>query len=232
MKLPTWKALVESYCSISRGNPYQEEFATRRYNYSPTTDRHRCRLVFLKDVLEDPGNKTLRRQGRFIWCKNLAYEGRGPSGLREVSFTVDNGDKRFQVAENNILCIPSKTYVNNNKYFRSSLKTFLPFSSVLAYRHTLRMMHQNSTSSRQDLEERIRVDSPYRSGTLVAPRLGYFHPEVTSPHSGESTHPCGIILGPSFLGENLPGKEFYRVRFADTTYEKVHPVQLEIINEV
>jgi hypothetical protein len=232
VRLPTWKSLTESYCSVSRGNPYHEEFATRRYNYSPTNDRYRCRLIFLKGVSEDPRNKTLRRHGRFIWCKNMVYEGRGTHGFREVSFTVDEGHKRFQVSENNILCIPSKTYVNNNKYFRSALKTFLPFSSVFAYRHTLWMMHQNSTFSRQDLEETIKAESPYRAGTLVAPRLGYFHPEAPLPPSCESTHPCGIVLGPSALGENPAGKEFYRVRFAGTTYEKVHPVQLEIINEV
>lgn len=232
MSLPTWKALADAYCSVSRGNPYEEEFATRRYNYSPIGDRHRCRLLFLRDVLQDPRNKTLRRHGRFIWCKNLAYEGRGSHGFREVSFTVDQGHKKFQVAENNILCIPSKTYVNNNKYFRSSLKTFLPFSSVFAYRHTLRMMYQNSPLSQQDLKKGIKADNPYRAGTLVAPRLGYFYPEATPPPSPDILHPCGIILGPSFLGENLAGKEFYRVRFADTTYEKVHPVQLEIINEV
>mgnify|MGYP003986309931 CR=1 FL=1 len=232
MSLPTWEDLTQSYCSVSAGNPYQEEFASRRYNYSPTNDRHSCRLVFLKDVLRDSRNKTLCRNGRFIWCKNMVYEGRGTHGFREVSFTIDEGRKIFQVAENNILCIPSKTYINGSKYFRSPLKTFLPFSSVFAYRRTLGMMHHNSALSRQELEGTMKAESPYRAGTLVAPRLGYFHPEVQNPPSRGSAHPCGIILGPSFLGENLAGKEFYRVRFADTTYEKVHPVQLEIINEV
>ena len=34
------------------------------------------------------------------------------------------------------------------------------------------------------------------------------------------------------MNEEFIGREFYRVRFGDTTYERVHPVQLEIINEV
>ena len=47
-----------------------------------------------------------------------------------------------------------------------------------------------------------------------------------------ATHPYGIILAPSFNNTDYSGREFYRVRFGGTTYEKVHPVQMEIINEV
>ena len=218
-------------------NPWHEDFANRRYNYSPNLDKDSVRIVFLRDVLEEPGNKTLRRKGRFIWCSNLRYEGKDENGLRACSFTVDKGSKRFKVSENNMMCIPSKIFVNNSRYFRSTEKTFLPFSTIFSYQNALRLMSQGSGLTKIQHRELVEGDSPYTPGTLVYPRLGYFYPMTTDIPKAElqfwkrEPHPCGLILGPSFLEDRL-GREFYRVRFGDTTYEKVHPVQMEIINEV
>lgn len=242
MKLPTWGELINLYCSKMTFNHLRnqeyEPFSIRRYNYASSDDKDQCRLVFLKGVLENKTNKTLRRNGRFIWCKNLKYEGRDPQGFRQLSFTVDNGKKRFLVSENNVLCIPSKIYVNNNKYFRSNVKTFNSFSSVFSYRNALRMMAKSDELSLEDFETKIDQDSPYKPGALVAPRLGYFFPYVDTNKINKevqenSEHPCGIILGRQFMDDHrYVAKEFYRVRFGDTTYERVHPVQMEIINEV
>jgi len=249
VKLPTWGDLLDLYCAskyVSSGgnrevNPYYEDAASRRYNCSTYSGRSACRLVFLKGVLEDPTNKTLVRKGRFIWCRNLRYEGKNINGLRQVSFTVDKGAKRFVVAENNILCIPESVYINNNRFFRSPEKTFTSFSSVFSYSNALRMMSGGTELARVNLEDKIKEDSPYKPGTLVAPRLGYFHPSPQSPYQTfgppidaaiETEHPCGIILGPSSVNGEYSGREFYRVRFGHTTYERVHPIQLEIINEV
>ena len=117
MNFPTWGELIDLYCASRGDNPYYEEFANRRYNPSSMSDAHACRLVFLRPVLDTPGNKTLRRKGRFIWCKNFRYEGRNKDGFRQLSFTVDKGRKRFIAAENNILCVPAKSYVLNNRFF-------------------------------------------------------------------------------------------------------------------
>ncbi len=218
-------------------NPWHEDFAGRRYNYSPNLDKDSVRVVFLKDVLQEPRNKTLRRKGRFIWCRNLRYEDKDERGLRSCSFTVDNGSKRFKVSENNMLCIPSKIFVNNNRYFRSMEKTFLPFSTIFSYRNALRLMSQGSGLTRLEHQELVEKDSPYRPGTLVYPRLGYFYPTTSDIDQHDlfswkrQPHPCGLILGPSFMEDRL-GREFYRVKFGNTTYERVHPVQMEIINEV
>jgi len=129
MSYPTWGQLIDGFCSVKKDNPYYEDFACRRYNYASSDDRNSCRLIFLKDVLCDEGNKTLRRKGRFIWCKNLKYEGRNTDGVRSISFTVDKGQKRFCVGENNILSLPSNFCVANNRFFRQKEKTFFPFSS-------------------------------------------------------------------------------------------------------
>ena len=246
MNLPTYEQLISQHCSIERihrieqnpysvgdDNPHYEQFAKRRYNYSPSSDVVAVRLVFTKDVLRDPQNKTLIRNGRFIWCKNLKYEGRDPSGFRQISFTVDEGRKRFLVSENNVLCIPAKISVINNKLFRAKNKTFLSFSTVFSYNHTFNMMVKNSSLEREELQDLISGDNPFKPGTLVSPRLGYFFPErnVRQPESLESEHPFGIVLGPSLISDNT-GREFYRVRFGSTTYERVHPVQMEVINEV
>ena len=233
MNLPTWGDLTAFYCSNkSEHNPYFEDFSVRRYNYASSLDRNVCRLVFLKDVLKDKSNKTLCRSGRFIWCKKLRYEGKDEKGLRQVSFTVDKGKKRFLVSENNVLCVPSKVYVGNNKYFRSKLKTFHPFSSVFSYNNTLAMMSRADTQEIGQFREAIEKDNPYKPGTLVAPRIGYFFPEVSSGQAPDQQHPCGIILGKEIIEDQFIGKEFYRVRFGNTTYEKVHPIQMEILNEV
>ena len=242
MTFPTWSELKKYYCSnknIPEGdwvkpNPYYEDFACRRYNYAPSDDVDQCRLVFLQDVLTDPNNNTLRRGGRFVWCKNLEYAGRGNDGFRQISFTVDKGKKVFQVSENNVLSVPSKVYVNNNRYFRAKDRTFFPFSSVFSYRKALRMMSDCQHQGYEELLGQLDADSPFVPGTLVRPRLGYFYP-LQSPSclpDPNATHPCGIILGKALLGDDFVGREFYRVRFGDTTYEKVHPVQMEIINEV
>jgi len=216
-------------------NPFHEEVATRRYNYSPATDISAVRLVFLKGVLEQKGNNTLRRSGRFIWCKNLRYEGRSPKGLRQLSFTVDKGQKRFTVSEDNVLCVPSKIYVNNNRYFRQREKTFSSFSSVFGYKNSYKKMAINGGYTLEEFHEIVDKDNPFKPGALVAPRLGYFYPQPSPEQAAvidkNQQHPCGIVLGPSFLDDYI-GREFYRVRFGSTTYERVHPVQMEIINEV
>jgi hypothetical protein len=247
MNFPTWGDLFDNYCSQTslktslglKKNPFFEEFARRRYNPSPINDTNCCRLIFLKDVLQDQTNKTLRRQGRFIWCKNLHYEGRNDDGYRQFSFTVDKGKKRFKVSENNVLCLPSKVFVHNNRYFRSNLKTFTCFSTVFGHRQTMTMMRKSWDDSKDSFEDIINQDNPFKPGTLVLPRVGYFHPDVDWTSISESKknlsmldHPCGIVLGKSLIDSDYVGREFYRVRFGDTTYEKVHPVQMEIINEV
>ena len=237
MTFPTWGNLIENYCSVKSNNPNYEHFSTRRYNYAASIDSSSCRLIFLKDVLLNKENKTLRRKGRFIWCRKLRYEGTCSSGLRSISFVVDKGRKRFQVSENNILCLPSHICVNNNRFFRSKQKTFLPFSSVFSYDKSFNMMARAADSTAEEFSELIRRDNPYRPGTLVSPRLGYFHPDIDPKKinkeiSSSQEHPCGIILGPSRNDNEYVSREFYRVRFGGTTYEKVHPVQMEIVNEV
>jgi len=252
MNLPSWRDLYEHHCTtrkvtknnITHDNPYYEDMSRRRYNYATAPDLKSCRLVFLKEVLKNPYNKTLIRKGRFIWCKELKYEGRDTKGHRQISFSVDRGKKRFTVSENNLLCVPANAYVNNNRFFRSQEKTFIPFASVFAYKNTFNMMLKNSEHTREEFLEILHEDNPLSPGTLVAPRLGYFYPEhadsfqriggrpMHNKHDSSQEHPCGIILGPSFVNDDAAGREFYRVRFGDTTYERVNPVQLEIINEV
>lgn len=244
MSFYTVGELLDSYCTIksiyssgryfSNENPYYEDFSTRRYNYSPSEDRHKIRLIFLRSVLLDPNNKTLRRGGRFIWCKNILYNGRDDKGMRTISFTVDNGNKRFVVAEDECLCIPSKSYVNNNQLFRTKDKTFFPFSSVFSYDKAIKMMSKGKGIDPEKMKKIIKEQKPFRPGTLVGPKKGYFYPmaSLNSPYIRDEKHPCGIILGESFLENKHINREFYRVRFGDITYEKVHPIQMEIINEV
>ena len=244
MSVPTWGDLQKYYCGTPRiqtginvsswgENPLYEDFATRRYNYSAMDDNQCFRLIFLKDVLKNPAYNTLQRKGRFIWCKNLCYEGKDLGGYRQISFTVDDGKKRFQVAENNILCLPSKSYVNNTPYFRPKNKTFLPFSTVFCYHPAVRELCFSKTGGYSTvIKEKITNDSPYKPGTLVAPRLGYFYPERNVTQKDAEEHPYGVILAPSHSPQDYFGKEFYRVRFGDTIYERIHPVQMEIINEV
>ena len=237
MTFSTWGDLIRDFCSIKNSSSFYEEFSTRRYNYAPSNDRFSCRLIFLKDVLKNKQNKTLRRHGRFIWCRGLRYEGRNEDGVRSISFTDDKGQKRFCVGENNILCLPSNICVQNNRYFKAKKKTFLPFSTVFSYKNTLSMMIKNGDCNESELLTMLEADSPYRPGTLVAPRHGYFFPDIDPKKldkeiSSEQPHPCGIILGPSMVENKYVDKEFYRVRFGNTTYERVHPVQMEIVNEI
>ena len=237
MLLPTWDELRKDYCSNLGQSPYYEDFSRRRYNPSSRLDNDVCRLVFLRGVLTDPRNKTLRRNGRFIWCKNFAYEGVGRDGFRTLSFTIDKGQKRFKVSEHNILCVPLKTYVHNHKFFRPHAKTFLPFAAPFEHPPILNLLKESAPLLSEQLELQIVKDNPYRPGTLVSARRGYFYPEVDGGidslgHDVGLQHPCGIVLGPSFSKDNYFGRHFYRVRFGKTTYEKVHPVQMEIINEV
>jgi hypothetical protein len=233
----TWGDLIRDFCSIKRSTSFYEDFATRRYNYAASNDHRSCRLIFLRDVLKDKQNKTLRRQGRFIWCRQLKYEGKNGDGFRSISFTVDKGHKRFYVGENNMLCLPSNICVQNNRFFKSKKKTFLPFSTVFSYKNSLNMMIKNGEHDEKQLLSVLEGDNPYRPGTLVAPRHGYFFPDIDPKKldkeiSSDQSHPCGIILGPSLLENKYVDREFYRVRFGNTTYERVHPVQMEIVNEI
>ena len=238
MDFPTWGQLIEQFCSNDRGkNPYYEDFSNRRYNFAASSDNDRCRLIFLKGVLEDPTNKTLRRDGRFIWCKKLKYEGRNSLGFRSISFSVDDGKKRFYVGENNVLCLPSSLCVANHRYFKPKQKTFFSFSTVFGYEKTFKMMEPNDKDDAMMWRDEVRKDNPWQPGTLVAPRMGYFYPDIdikkiNKEISADAKHPCGIILGPSRTDSDYVGKEFYRVRFGNTTYERIHPTQMEIINEV
>jgi hypothetical protein len=246
MNIPTWGELTTYHCSVEnirydnahRRNPHFEEVASRRYNFSPSYDIEKVRIVFLSGVLDSPDNKTLRRKGRFIWCKDLKYEGPDSNNMRQISFSVDKGQKRFIVAENNMLCLPSKTYVSNNRYFRTKEKIFKSFSSVFSYPSALRIMQNNSDLTEQEFTQLVKDENPYKPGTLVVPRVGYFYPErqkvieIESKSLTETQHPCGIILGSCPSAEPSSWREFYRVRFGDTTYERIHPVEMEIINEV
>ena len=234
MDFPTWGRLIENFCSNQRATEFYEHFANRRYNFAASNDNSSCRLVFLKDVLHDPTNKTLRRQDRFIWCRNLHYEGKNNAGLRGISFTVDKGNKRFKADENNILALPSQICVNNNRFFKSKQKTFFPFSTIFSYHKTASMMARNAELDIDTFYDLVESDSPYQPGTLIKPREGYFYPDIDPKKINREImdtreHPCGIILGKNTGASDYVGKEFYRVRFGDTTYERVHPVQMEII---
>ena len=127
MIFSTWEELETSYCSNHKDNPYHEEFASRRYNPSPQSDHTAFRLVFLKKVLEDPTNKTLHRKGRFIWCRNMNYEGLNGDGLRQISFTVDKGQKRFMVAETMFYLFQLKFTFIITDIFDQKKRHFIPF---------------------------------------------------------------------------------------------------------
>jgi hypothetical protein len=288
--IDSWYKLADHFCArrASLGhkkNDYFEQFSIRRYNYAQTGDTKSVRLIFLGATADNPVNKTLVRNGRFIWCKNLAYEGTNEEGFRQISFTIGKGKKRFIVPENLILCLPSSIYVNNNGFMRHYDKIFSSFSSVFRYEKALRLMLR--TSDYSDLEEfvnQVETDSPYKTGTLVKPRLGYFMPNrekltkkmhdlileycrqnfcldkfqdllrVLTHYQGSivptddkelvdsffewcetyslSDHPYGIILGKYRETSNYAGRELYRVSFGGTIYEKVHPVQLEVVSEI
>ena len=134
MSLPTWRDLYQHHCTsrkitknnTTQDNPYHEDMAMRRYNYSTATDVKCCRLVFLKNVLDNPENKTLVRKGRFIWCKELKYEGRDDKGMRQISFSIDKGHKRFRVSENNFLCVQQKHLLITISFSDHERKLSLP----------------------------------------------------------------------------------------------------------
>ena len=154
----TWYDLADHFCGRRKSlgpvpNPLFEECATRRYNYARGPDTKAIRLVFLRGVLDDPANQTLIRKGRFIWCKNLRYEGKNSESLRLISFTVDKGQKRFIVAENNVLCLPSGNFVSNNSFFRNLHKIFGSFASVFCYDKALRIMMKNSSGEWDSLKD-------------------------------------------------------------------------------
>ena len=94
-------------------------------------------------------------------------------------------------------------------------------------------MARNAGISVEKMQSIIDADNPYKPGTLIAPRLGYFYPDqaayqTTKQLNLDEDHPCGLILGPALV-DNYLGRELYRVRFGDYTHEKVHPAQMEII---
>ena len=108
---------------------------------------------------------------------------------------------------------------------------------MFGYKNTMNMMLKGSGLERGDFVKRVSEDNPHKPGTLVAARRGYFHPTTSAaglPPSEEwdEEYPYGIIIGPSLDNNDYSGREFYRVRFGGTIYERVHPIQLEIINEV
>ena len=239
MKFPTWGDLIDNHChrewvkidGKDAPNPYYEYLANRRYNFSATQDETQFRFVFLKSILKNPESKTLVRKGRFIWCSSLKYEGLHHDGFRQISFTVDRGSKRFVASERDVLCVPSDNFINNNRVYGGKQKVFRGFSSVFSYKNTLDAMARSGNIPTDELLRATELDNPYKPGTLVIPRLGYFYP-VAQPNQKidqRQEYPCGIILGRSLSSDRVHGREFYRVRFASTTQEAVHPVQLEIV---
>ena len=48
----------------------------------------------------------------------------------------------------------------------------------------------------------------------------------------EADHPVGVVIGRSRSTSPYSNKELYRVSFADTIYEDIHPIQMEVLNEV
>ena len=295
MNQHTWYDLADHFCARENSlldggkNKYFERLAARRYNYATRDVVGAVRLVFLKDVAKDKTNKTLVRNGRFIWCKNLKYEGRNDAGYRMVSFTINKGNKRFCVSEQHVLAIPNNIYIHNNSFFRKYDKIFVSFSSVFDYREAARIMKRQDDGDWEDVDDfldYLRCETPFRPGTLVKARRGMFFPnlkklqstmkELTNefcisqgllkhssrlndylagrPHSymsddkelmkvvcqfndwcqdkPQAVHPVGVVLGRARNVSPHSGRELYRVSFANTIYEDVHPIQMEVLNEV
>jgi len=161
-------------------NPFFEAISRRRYNYSPSRDEDRVRLVFPAQVLEKhPDYTTLVRGGRSLWCHNLAYEGTSPRGYRQFSFNLTGGKKRFLVDESDALCIPSRCSVIPSP-FRIGWAIFRPFGAVFGYENALRMMH-SSYGERVSYEEFCEIThdaDPFQPGALVRPRMAYFYPRA------------------------------------------------------
>ena len=289
----TWYDLADHFCArekslIDGGDNHNfERLAARRYNYALKVPPGAVRLVFLQSAAKNSTNKTLLRNGRFIWCKNLRFEGLSESNLRKFSFTIGKGQKRFTVTEHDALVIPGNIYINNNSFFRKYEKVFSSFASVFACRECLKIMRRNDGYEWKSLDEfieYIKSYTPFRPGTLVAPRLGFFIPRISKLQEkvaelsgkfcqeksmsnrkqelisylsgrdyittdksllklfndfnewcrGESSaiHPVGVVIGQTRNVSPHSGRELYRVSFAETTYERIHPVQMEIVNEV
>ncbi len=296
MKQHTWYDLADHFCARDKSlldggkNKYFERFAARRYNYANNPPLGAVRLVFLKQAADDKNNKTLVRNGRFVWCKDLKYEGKSPSGYRKLSFRISNGNKRFEVSEQHVVAIPHNIYINNNSFFRKYNKIFSSFASVFDYRDAVKIMKRNDDGQWRDLDDYmdyLRCETPFRPGSLVRPRKGMFFPnlkklqdtmtDLTSEfcktngllkysnklneylagrppshinngdeefmdivhqfsewceNTPEAIHPVGVVLGRARNVSPHSGRELYRVSFAETIYEEMHPIQLEIINEV
>ena len=293
MTTKTWYDLADHFCTREKSlldggdNQYFERLAARRYNYAKKSTPGAVRLVFLQSAGADSTNKTLLRNGRFVWCKNLRYEGINKDSLRKLSFTIGKGKKRFVVTEEDVLVIPGNIFINNNSFFRNYSKVFSSFPSVFNCRECLKIMRRSDEydwGSLDEFAEYIASYTPFRPGTLVQPRLGLFIPKIDkleekmselsglycdasalnskrgdliSYLSGRdyittdkalldlfhgfrdwceeeplAKHPVGIVLGRSRNISPHSGKELYRVSFAETIYERVHPIQLEVINEV
>ena len=291
----TWYELADLFCARERSllhseenNPFFERLAARRYNYATKIVNGGVRLVFLKSAAPTKTNKTLCRNGRFIWCKNLKYEGKEEDGYRTFSFTLSQGNKRFHVSERDVLALPHNLYINNNSFFRKYDKIFSSFASVFKYRDSVKIMRRNDHSFVGDTEDYLRYlddQSPYKPGTLVRARKGLFFPKLEALRGKMETlvdeycqdnkcfnhrenlsqflsgrhiskqmeaktlpvfksfyewsktvpsavHPVGVIVGNSRGVSPHSGRELYRVSFAETIYEEVHPVQMEIIHEV
>lgn len=291
----TWYDLGDHFCareeSLLDGGPntHFERFAARRYNYAHSHASGQVRLVFLQRVAENPANKTLFRNGRFVWCKSLRYEGTNDRGYRQVSFTLKKGRKVFKVSEEDVLALPSNIFINNNSFFRKYNKVISSFSSVFEYREAVKIMRNNTAQRHHSLEDYVGFlasQSPFQPGALVSPRRGLFFPKVDkfkqkmdelalvycsekgiTKHSQElanyltgpvrahtppaedlvsiftdfnewstthhdAIHPVGVVLGRARNVSPHSGRELYRVSFGDTIYEEIHPIQLEIINEV
>tara|TARA_R100001510_G_C7653216_1_gene211293 strand:+ start:901 stop:1788 length:888 start_codon:yes stop_codon:yes gene_type:complete len=295
MSNATWYELADLFCAREKSllysegdNPFFERCAARRYNYATKIVAGGVRLVFLKSAAVKKTNKTLYRNGRFIWCKNLKYEGKDNDGYRTFSFTLSKGNKRFHVSECDVLALPHSLYINNNSFFRKYNKVFSAFASVFKYRDCVKIMRRNDDSFVGDTEDYLRYleeQSPYKPGTLVKPRKGLFFPKLEalsgkmenlvdkyceernisyhkknlsqflsgrriskqleeetlpvfrsffewSKSIPEAVHPVGVVVGGSRDISPHSGRELYRVSFAETIYEKMHPIQMEIIHEV
>jgi hypothetical protein len=165
----------------------------------------------------------------------LQYEGLLGTSSRHVSFTVDSGQKRFCVGEHQILCVPSKCFIGNSHYMRAKDKIFHSFTSVFDYSRSVAAMAKAIGMPEDDFCKMLEHDNLFKPGALVSPRLGYFYPQhstVPESYSPSEPHPYGLLLGRTIGQSDYFRREFYRVRFGATTYERVHPLEMEIINEI
>ena len=298
---PSWLDLVSMFSSsrltlLGEENKLYDKAATRNYYPSTSVDKYSLRLVFLSTVSEDYRNRTLDRRGRFLWARNLRYEGVDADGLRQISFTLDKGSKRFTVSESEVLCLPSRASVRSSSTkhnFNPPPLAYTSFSSVFEYDNALKQLHRKSgVADYETYVSTLTAASPFKPGTLVSPRLGYFLPkrssfvgvasaatdqffdEVPSLLSSANTrvefldtltsalafsdslvyktpieiikiirafgdwcsssrgfeHPYGIVLSRNYQPhQRSTGKEFYRVNFGGTIYEKVMPIQMEVL---